>query len=136
SMLLSRISARGPGQMPPLATTLLDTQAIALVSAWITNDLIGYQTFPEWQIARFGATNAPNAAPNDDADSDGATNFLEWLAGTDPNANASYWSIGADANAQSIQVLVPQISNRGFELQRSLNLRTPLWQPLDLPAQP
>ena len=134
SMLFSRISTRGPGQMPPLATTLLDTQAIALVSAWITNDLPSYQTFPEWQIARFGATNAPNAGPNDDADSDGATNFLEWLAGSDPNANASYWSIGAAVNAQSIQVLVPQIANRGFEVQRSMKLSTPLWQPLDLPA--
>jgi uncharacterized repeat protein (TIGR03806 family) len=41
SMLLSRISVRGPGQMPPLASSLLDAQAIALVSRWITNDLAG-----------------------------------------------------------------------------------------------
>ncbi|HWN97325.1 MAG TPA: PQQ-dependent sugar dehydrogenase [Methylomirabilota bacterium] len=39
SMLLSRISRRGPGQMPPLATSEIDTQAVQLVSAWITNDL-------------------------------------------------------------------------------------------------
>jgi hypothetical protein len=119
--------------MPPLSTSLLDTQAIALVSAWITDDLPGNQTFPEWQVAHFGATNAPNAGRNDDVDSDGATNFLEWLAGTDPNASASYWSIGANANAHTIQVLVPQIANRGFEVQRSMNLSAP-WQPLDVPA--
>jgi len=41
SMLLTRISTRGPLQMPPLASSVLDTQAIALVSAWITNDLAG-----------------------------------------------------------------------------------------------
>ncbi len=39
SMLLTRISTRGPLQMPPLATSLLDTEGIALLSAWITNDL-------------------------------------------------------------------------------------------------
>lgn len=39
SMLLTRISRRGPGQMPPLASTVLDTQAIQLVTMWITNDL-------------------------------------------------------------------------------------------------
>lgn len=39
SALLSRISIRGPGQMPPLGTTIVDTQAVALLSRWITNDL-------------------------------------------------------------------------------------------------
>jgi mono/diheme cytochrome c family protein len=39
SMLLTRISTRGLTQMPPLASSVLDTGAIALVSAWITNDL-------------------------------------------------------------------------------------------------
>ena len=41
SMLLSRISVRGAGQMPPLASSVLDTQAVALVARWITNDLAG-----------------------------------------------------------------------------------------------
>ena len=41
SMLLSRISVRGPGQMPPLASSVLDAQAINLLSRWITNDLAG-----------------------------------------------------------------------------------------------
>jgi hypothetical protein len=38
-MIHSRISVRGANQMPPLASSLLDTQAIALLSRWITNDL-------------------------------------------------------------------------------------------------
>ena len=56
---LQRISTRGPGQMPPLDSTIVDTQAVALVSAWITNDLPAYQTFADWQIAFFNSTNAP-----------------------------------------------------------------------------
>jgi glucose/arabinose dehydrogenase/mono/diheme cytochrome c family protein len=41
SMMLTRISMRGPGQMPPLATSVLDIDDIALLSAWITNDMAG-----------------------------------------------------------------------------------------------
>jgi len=41
STLLTHIARRGPGQMPPLATSVLDQQAIALLSTWITNDLAG-----------------------------------------------------------------------------------------------
>ena len=37
SMLLTRISIRGAGQMPPLASSVLDEQAIELLSTWITN---------------------------------------------------------------------------------------------------
>jgi len=39
SMLLTRISTRGPGQMPPLASSVLDAGAINLLREWITNDL-------------------------------------------------------------------------------------------------
>ena len=41
SMLLTRLSVRGLSQMPPLGSSVLDTQAIALFSRWITNDLAG-----------------------------------------------------------------------------------------------
>ena len=41
SMLLTRLSVRGISQMPPLASSVLDPQAIALLSRWITNDLAG-----------------------------------------------------------------------------------------------
>src|SRR5262249_14633749 len=44
SMLLTRISTLGSGHMPPVAATMPDTQAIALLNAWITNDLPNYQT--------------------------------------------------------------------------------------------
>ncbi len=37
SMILTRISQRGPGQMPPLASTDLDEEGIALVTAWINS---------------------------------------------------------------------------------------------------
>lgn len=35
SMLCARMSRRGPGQMPQLATALVDEQAVAVIRAWI-----------------------------------------------------------------------------------------------------
>jgi glucose/arabinose dehydrogenase/mono/diheme cytochrome c family protein len=122
SMILTRISTRGPGQMPPLASTVVDTQSVALVSAWITNDLPNYQSFPAWQIARFGSTNAPEAAAQSDPDRDSAVNYLEYLTGTDPEAPASFWQIGIQRAGNNAQLAFPQIANRGFEVQSANGL--------------
>ena len=35
STLLSRVNRRGPGQMPPLASSVVDHAAVALLKAWI-----------------------------------------------------------------------------------------------------
>ncbi len=35
SVLLHRISRRGKGQMPPLASSLVDDQALALIKKWV-----------------------------------------------------------------------------------------------------
>jgi mono/diheme cytochrome c family protein len=134
SMLLSRLLTRGAGQMPPLASTQHDTQAISLLSEWITNDLAGYQTFSEWQTAHFGAPTAPGADAAADPDLDGAGNYLEWLTGTDPLAAADFWSIGLNPGRNSLQVLIPQLANRGFELQVASSLGPNAnWVPLNLP---
>ena len=134
SMLLARISVRGPGQMPPLASSVLDTQAMALLSRWITNDLPGYQTFAQWQMANFGGTNAPNAGATFDADDDGASNSDEYVAGTSPLNASDVWRINArTTNDQSLLEFV-QPANRAFQIQWITNLATPvLWNFLDAP---
>ena len=35
SVLLHRMTLRGPGQMPPLATSVVDARAVALMRQWI-----------------------------------------------------------------------------------------------------
>ena len=35
SVLLSRVSRRGPGQMPQLATSIVDEKAVAVLREWI-----------------------------------------------------------------------------------------------------
>jgi glucose/arabinose dehydrogenase/mono/diheme cytochrome c family protein len=133
SMLLTRISTPGTMRMPPLASSELDTQAIALVSAWITNDLPSYQSFADWQLARFGSTNAPEAGPDADPDADGAVNYLEYLTGTDPWQGADRWTLGIRRSNDTVQIVFPQAANRGFEVQSRPSPAGPApWTPLDV----
>jgi len=135
SALLSRIATRGNGQMPPLDSTILDTDAINLLSAWITNDLPNDPSFADWQFAHFGSTNAPNAARDADPDNDGAKNLLEYLTGTDPLAGADAWKINVRQAGNTVEISFPQIANRGFQVEWAPDLASPaLWQPLDVPA--
>lgn len=133
SMLLSKISQRGPGQMPPLGSTVLDTNAVALVTAWITTDLTNYQTFAQWQFSKFGSINTPNSTATDDFDGDGSSNFQEYLLGTNPLIAANVWKISLTTSNGQAQISFPRMANRGFEVQGSTNVAGP-WQPLDLPG--
>jgi glucose/arabinose dehydrogenase/mono/diheme cytochrome c family protein len=46
SMMLTRLANWGSRHMPPLATSELNHEAIALLSRWITNDLVGANSPP------------------------------------------------------------------------------------------
>jgi len=80
-------------------------------------DLPKRQTYPEWQRAFFGATNAPAATENADPDQDGALNSLEYLTGRNPLDGTDAWKIEIQKTGDLIQILVPQTANRLFELQ-------------------
>jgi glucose/arabinose dehydrogenase len=134
SMMLTRISSPGNLRMPPLDSTVLDTNAINVLSAWITNDLPQYQTFAQWQVANFKATNAVGAGPAADPDGDGASNYLEYLTGTNPNLPADFWSIGIQRSNNVTQIVFPQIANRGFEVEATTNMNPSSWAPLNVPG--
>ena len=120
--------------MPPIDSTVLDAQAIALVGAWITNALPGYQSFADWQSG-VGWSNAPDADAFADPDGDGAVNYLEYLTGSDPLAGTNYWRIEARREGTNVAIAFPQIANRGFEVQYAPDLARPImWNPLDVPA--
>jgi len=104
-----------------------------LLSRWITNGLPGYQSFADWQIAKFGSTNAPNAAATADPDGDRAPNYLEYLTGTDPTNAASNWRISLVRTTNLAQVQFTEIANRGFEDQSTTNMsNSNSWAPLDV----
>jgi uncharacterized repeat protein (TIGR03806 family) len=135
SILFQRIANLGPGHMPPLATSVLDAEAIQLLAAWITNDLPAHVSYESWQTNFFGGTNSPLAERLADPDADGAKNYLEYLTGTNPTNAASAWGISITASNGLAHILIPQPANRGVEVQMTTNLlAADSWQPLNLPA--
>ena len=134
SMLLTRILTRGAGQMPPLDTALVDTQFVALLRRWITNDLPGYQTFAQWQVSHFGSTNAPSALAAADPDNDGANNLEEYLEYTDPGDSGDFWAVGIQRQDQTAMISYDGLLNRGVEVQWTTNLTdASAWQFLNIP---
>jgi hypothetical protein len=135
SMLLTFLSTAGGGHTQSLGTILVDTQAVSLVTRWITEELPGYQTFAQWQVQHFGSTGAPEAAANADPDSDGARNMLEFLTGTNPNMAGDGWGIAAERTASGIDVVFERIANRYFEVQWATDLVTnaSAWRALNVP---
>jgi glucose/arabinose dehydrogenase len=97
SMILKRILGDGAPRMPPLATNEIDRGAETLLRAYIA-ELATRPTFAEWQATNFASAGAPAAAATADPDGDGASNRLEYLAGTPPN------TAGADPLAVALSV--------------------------------
>jgi hypothetical protein len=135
SALLSRVANLGANHMPPLATSVLNQEAIDLIREWISGSATNYQSYSDWQLFHFGSTNAPGSAPSQDPDGDGASNQLEYLTGTDPLQPGDAWGIHVTATDQNAAIDFTRVANRGFEVQWSTNISdTRSWQTLDVPA--
>lgn len=134
SMLLTRISTLGTGRMPPLDSRVLDTNGIALLSAWITNELPAYRHFSEWQQTHFGGSTNVDAQPAADPDGDGSENEEEFLLKTDPNSAASIWKLEAARGSNGMEVVYSHLARIGFDLQWTTNLfQSNQWQSLNDP---
>ena len=122
--------------MPPLATSVRDTNNLALLNAWINSaSLAAYQSYAQWQTNNFGSTNAPGSQLTDDPDGDGVSNEVEWTLGTNPNDAASNWTVDIQRNGTNAQIIYHHAANRAFEVQWRTNLGTVTpWQTLNVPG--
>ena len=48
------------------------------------------------------------------------SNYLQYLTGTDPQREADAWTISIHKTSEGMQIWLPQIANRGFEVQLNL----------------
>ena len=134
SEMLERISKRGAEQMPPLASTVVDTNAVKLLTEWISTQASAVVSFPDWQRAHFTDPASATAAAIADPDGDGASTELEFLTGTDPRNPAEVWKVSARLDSGRIQIRFPRLANRAFEVQANANPTNAAgWQPLDTP---
>ncbi|HMP74316.1 MAG TPA: PQQ-dependent sugar dehydrogenase [Kiritimatiellia bacterium] len=134
SMILTRISTLDLRRMPQIGSTVLDTQSIALITAWITDEASAYETYEEWQELHFGSTEHPDAQPDADPDGDGNSNLLEYRTGTQPTNSLDVWVFDAPDTSGPIPTLaVERTPNTGFEVQVTTNLINGSWYSLDVP---
>src|SRR5439155_21982115 len=88
-----------------------------MVNAFAVGNVDG---FPDaWQNRYFGL-NAPNRGPNDDPDQDGASNFEEFRAGTDPLSASSVLRISdfRVVNGE-VRLQFQSVAGRAYRLERA-----------------
>jgi glucose/arabinose dehydrogenase len=93
SSLFLRLANLEPYHMPPLGTSVVNTNAVELIRHWVTATLPQNLSYPGWQTNHFSAPPGPDAAPGADPDSDGLPNELEWLLGENPKNPARSWNV-------------------------------------------
>jgi glucose/arabinose dehydrogenase/mono/diheme cytochrome c family protein len=119
SMILKRMSVRGPTQMPPLASSELDQEGLRLLTAWIQSaDIKARASYESWQRLYFGGTNGVHSFPNADADGDDMSNEEEFLAGTDPRIGGDRLDIQASWQSGQPVLVVKQPANRSILVEQ------------------
>ncbi len=118
SIVYNRVAAtNGFSRMPPLASNELDQEGIDLLYDWITNELPGHQDYAAWRLAEFGSTNTVEGELTANPDGDDATNWEEFVGGTDPNDEFSYLvsQISSDGSSVSVRFSVPDFRSAYVE---------------------
>jgi mono/diheme cytochrome c family protein len=123
SILYNRVAAvNGFTRMPPLATSELDQQDIALLAEWITQSLPARQTYSQWRQEKFGSISSPAGEPMTDADGDGRSNEAEFLAATEPLSSNSFLAPTSSRTSGQFQLDFTVPVNRSVQVETSSNL--------------
>ena len=133
SELLRRISSLGSDRMPPLASNVLDREAIQLLRRWI--EALPPETYEDWRERYFGSSQEPSAAADGDFDQDRFSNRLEFQLGTNPLDSEDAWRLRVSRFGEQISIRFPRAEAVGwrFELQEaSALLPHPDWRTVEL----
>ena len=137
SALLNRISRLDKDRMPPIGSTVLDEEAIALMTDWINEDLRNYKTFDQWSASVFQQTNEVDRSRSGDPDGDGFSNAAEYLLGSDPNVRTNAFHVNAKREGENFVLSFVHPSNRGVLISTAASLagtNSTNWQTLPSPV--
>ncbi len=132
SELHARLSERGPGQMPPLATSRPDPAGAAVVAQWILA-AAPRDSYEGWRSATFPAPLDSQSEPLADPDQDHATNDAEFRLDTSPLTADPAWRLQGEWLAdQRFQLSLRQPANRALLFEQSTGLDpSDKWEPVD-----
>ena len=130
SIVLNRVAAtNGFTRMPPLGSSVIDSENVALLTTWINGELDDRLTYDDWRSSNFEPDNDPAGAPGEDPDHDGAANHEEFLAATHPRDGSSTFHPQVSTSPPALRFSVP--TNRSFRVDVSSDLGA--WAPWDIP---
>lgn len=134
SVMYRRLSEMGPLHMPPLGTSVVNTQAVGLLSRWIEQVLPNRPSYTQWVGERLAYRAQEETEEDADPDDDGDPNLHEYLVGTDPVDPRDRWrpSILSAADG-TVTVRFPRRAHRDYRVETALQLSGP-WQPVDHPS--
>jgi hypothetical protein len=130
SAIIKRMTSLGKERMPPLATSVIDQQAVNLISDWITQDLPQFQTYEVWAAEKFSG-GVP--ARDGDADGDGISNYAEYLLGGNPNQIDTPPLSSATVEDGQVKLTFKHPANRGVFFEWTDDLPPAGWRPVDVP---
>ncbi len=134
SILFRRVSEFGPLHMPPIATSESNTQAVSLLSRWISNSLTNRPSYAAWATEKLANLPEELRSHDADADLDGDSNLHEFLVGTDPVQADSRWQPEVVAAGYEQPVLrFLRTADRDFRVEMAPSLNGP-WSAVDHPA--
>lgn len=131
SILYRRVAEMGPLHMPPLGTFVVNTQAAGLLARWVTNDLPVRLSYERWAARAFLGLTEAEAARDVDVDRDGDSNFLEFLAETNPLDAADRLRLRVLPEAGGVvRLRYRRAANRVHRIEVAPTILGP-WEPLD-----
>ncbi len=132
SVLLHRLSTTGGfSRMPPLASNELKHEGITLLRSWIEDTLPERISYLDWRRENFNSEISSEGDPDKDPDSDGFSNYAEFIALTSPLSGNDFIrpDIGFDGEAISLTINVPPGRSAFVEISTDLEN----WTPWDVP---